>query len=326
MKRTQYFQFPHRVQDILGGRKVIETENQDLAYKIDNLAADEALVITAPVVPGGYGPYPLFEDPLNFMKRGRLVLLRTPKSLEQAIDEKMGPTRLRIEKFDNLDRESIRCGYSWTGLRTNQKRIAHLDDVMLGMMLFSYCEHAADEDDRITLRCYDNHYRAFSSGGAFLFQVPSMSRDEISYMVRLSGMPVMPGGRSYAAWFDLQSAHACEKKANTMTYRYAVDPEVFCPHDVAAAMTLMKHVKDVEKRPVLLPFPVPTEKMVAYWRKLREQVMMQETTFDEKGKMHQDKRPLNFADREVLLWQYVGLQKHKATFYATKKVQDYAWK
>ncbi|HLC55424.1 MAG TPA: hypothetical protein VJJ75_02730 [Candidatus Nanoarchaeia archaeon] len=326
MERTKYFQFPHRVQDILGGRKVMKTENEGLACKIDKLAADEALVITGPIVPGGYGNYPLFEDPLNFMKRGRMVLLRTPSSLEQAIEEKMGPTRLRIEKFDYLDSQSIRCGYSWNGIRSQQKRIAHLDDVMTGMMLFSFCEHAAQEKDQITLRAYDSHYRAFSMGGAFLFNVPSMSREDISYMVRLSGVPIMPGGRSYAAWFDLQSAHACEKKANTMTFRYNVDPEVFCQHDVAAFMKLAKHVKDAEKRPVLLPFPIPTESTVWYWRKLREQVMVEEKTYDEKGKMHREKRPLNFADREVLLWQYVGLKKHKATFYARNRVQDYAWK
>src|SRR3989344_6496399 len=156
MERTKYFQFPHRVQDILGGRKVMKTENEGLACKIDKLAADEALVITGPIVPGGYGDYPLFEDPLNFMKRGRMVSLYEPSSLREAVHDRLGPTRLRIDSFDSLNPENEYCGYSWTGIRHGQKRVVHLDDIMLGLQLFSFSDNSKAKEDRISLRTYDD--------------------------------------------------------------------------------------------------------------------------------------------------------------------------
>ena len=37
------------------------------------------------------------------------------------------------------------------------------------------------------------------------------------------------------------------------------------------------------------------------------------------------KRPLNEAEKEILLWGLVKKHGNNATFYATNKLQDYAW-
>ena len=296
-----------------------------MVQKIEALQPSQGLLIQGSIIPGGYGSYPLFEDPLNFMKRGRLVNLYEPSSLQEAVHDRLRPTRLRIDRFDALNSEREYCGYSWAGLRHGQKRVVHLDDVMLGLQLFSFSDNSRKKEDKITLRTYDDHRRAPQIGGAFTFSVPSMSREDLAYVVRLSGVPLPGYQTEYAVWMDLQSNHGCEKKVNAMTYRFALDPEVFCPHDVAAYMTLAKQFFRESKRVMLMPFALPTEKTVSFWRKLREQVMVQEQKVIN-GKIRNIKRPLNFADREILLWKLIAAYGNKATLFARRRIQDYEWK
>ncbi len=337
MDIAKFFYRPQTVGEILEGRTATRSGASDLVGKIEGLKEDEALVVTEPIIPGGYGRYPLFEDPQNFLKRGELVRLRTPQSIREAVEQKAGPARLRIDAFENLSEDRAYCGFSWTGLRDGRKRIVHLDDVILGTKLFVYSSTARPKDDRIEIRGYDNHHRVRDVGAVFICSVPSRSQEfsDRPHYVKLSGVPSPRHYLQYATWFDLEGEHLCRKKANwEITYRFVQNPVVFCPHEIAAFLAISKMYCGQTGRMPLTPFPLPTEMTVAFWRKLTEQVVCEVDMLDNNkntrlrkdGTPRRKKRPTNFADRERLLWQLVARHGHKATLFAKgKKFRDYKW-
>ena len=81
---------------------------------------------------------------------------------------------------------------------------------------------------------------------------------------------------------------------------------------------------------MLQPFALPTPATVDFYKKCRNQVLLQEIKRDSKGKEHKHHRPLNEAELEVLLWRFTAKQGYVDSWYASEsrhgqRLGDYHW-
>lgn len=319
MNKEKFFYRPNTIGEILEDRRVLMPSRSELVQTLETMSDAQAVRIDYTLVPNGYGyEEDQFRNGPNFMKRGPQVNLYEPKSVQEALERRLGPTRLRIDAFDNLDSEQDNSAYSWRGLRTGQKRRVHLVDCLEGSKLFAFSERSKLMQDKITMRTYKDACGIEQQGGVFTFEVPSRS-SESKHLVRLHSVPLPRSGTEYAVWFDLASVHACADKLNRFSFRYASKEENFCAHDVAAYLHLAKQVYQQSGRVILMPFALPTELTVGFYGKLRNNVVLK----DNRGK--KKRRPLNNAEIEILLWELVANKQNKATFFARKKMQELEW-
>jgi len=318
--KQEYFERPKKVQDIVGDKELVYSPRRHLIDNVESLTEDQAIVVRYPIVPGGYGRSPLFEDWQNFLKRGPEVYLQVPETRTEALEYKIAPHVLRKEAFDKLDNKAY-SGYVWKGFRSERRKKVHLVDCLEGAKLFSFSENNKDLDDKISHRAYTNGH--VDHGGTFTFKVPSRSSDNI-YSLRLQSVPLVGSKDQYAVWNDLDSEHGCDLKVNEFSFRRASKEDVFCPHEIAAYLTLAKDEYQNSGKVMLMPFALPTERTVNVWNKLRDNVMIEEKKII-KDKERNVKRPLNKAELEILLWEFVGKYKNDATFFSRRKLKDYEW-
>ena len=318
MDKQKFFHRPEKATEILEDRVVLKPERSQLLATIETLEPNQAILLEYSIVPGGYGYNEgQFEDAPNFLKRGPQVNLSEPISLREAISKKLGPTKLRIGAFDELEPEKVYSAYSWRGIRTGQKRRVHLVDCLEGAKLFAFSEQSRLLQDRITMRDYKDARGVDIQGGVFTFDVPSRTRD-FRYGLRLHSVPLPGNPNEYAQWFDLAAVHACEDMVNRFSFRYGSKEENFCGHVMAAYLHLSKRVQRETRRIILQPFALPTELTVEIFKKLQNQVVI-------KDNRSKKRRPLNNAEIEIMLWELIARKKNKATFFARRRIQDYKW-
>lgn len=316
--KSRFFYRPKKLSEILGDREILKPDRENLLDTILNLQPNQAVSIDYPIIPFGYSyEEGEFKDSQNFLKRGPQVNLYEPKSATEAIQKRLGPTRLRIEAFDSLDSNKQYSAYSWRGRRTGQKRRVHLVDCLEGAKLFAFTEHSKSLANKITMRDYQHARGVREQGGVFTFEVPSRTTDS-KYTVRLHSVPLPANKNEYAIWFDIAAVHSCEDLINRFSFRYGSKEENFCGHIIAAYLHLSKRMHREKGRVMLQPFALPTELAVDLYKKSQNRVVIK----DNRSKR---RRPLNNAGIEILLWELVAKKQNKATFFARRKIQDYKW-
>lgn len=323
--RERIFRRPTTLRDILGDKKrIVYIDGLEKAVsKIEELSSYEGALITCDIIPGGFeGRYYSWQ---NFLKRGPLVNLRAPRTIRDSIEKQASSVKLRREAFDRLSNLKIvgriRAGYAWTSLRRGlDKNMVTLDDCLKGAWLYSFCQKSRNIEDKIEIV-----KRYGLRGGdreVVKFRVPSRSENK-KHLVTLVSVPLINTKERYAVWRDLRSKHNCGIKENDFSFRYQTH-DVWCPHEIAAYLSLAKRVADETGKIMIMPFALATESQLDYWKKLYYNCMKQNTLII-KGKLRRTTRPLNKAEIEILLWLRVGEKNHDKTYWAKKKLQDYLW-
>ncbi|HLD72389.1 MAG TPA: hypothetical protein VJA23_02290 [Candidatus Nanoarchaeia archaeon] len=152
--------------------------------------------------------------------------------------------------------------------------------------------------------------RPFAYHGGRLMHVPSRSRPEIGYNVKITGIPLLEPGNpaAYSQVWELRGKCVCEDKTYRSDRRRSAidsgqDEDFFCPHEIAALHTLRSiYEKDNKETIPFLPFVLPTAEMMDFVEKLRNQTVM--VTYNPTtGKA--SRRELNHTEMENLLWKRV---------------------
>ncbi len=331
--RTKFFDKPERVGEIVGNRRLMPHTDETLVEVIDSLKPGQAVVIDYQIIPdtdpiSGI-PYWKEEDQrlksMRFLKRGPQTDVMKWRSLDEAMEAADKPYADRQRRFAGLNGTPM-SGYGWWGARLRQHKKVHLTDCIEGARIFAYSElNKHDEDRTITMREYSDDQKR-QMGGDFLLEVPSADED-IKHDVALVSVPLTRDRTKYARVKDLHSAQSCKATTKRVSKRYAGREHYWCKHAIAAYLHVAK--SEFEKgnpNPLdMSPFALPTQRTVDFYNKLTHRVMMQEKYLDEEGKERTKKRPLNKAEREIMLWRLVSKYGPKETLFARGKLQEYKW-
>lgn len=335
MDKYEFFPRPTTYKEIVGERNLVPVTKEDLVQKIEDLdRKNQAILVDFPIVPGGYGSYPFFEDWMNFLKRGREVNLQVPRNRSESIEQRLGPVKLRIDAVERMNPEEAYCGYVWSSQRSRSKNKVHLVDCIEGAKIFGFAKKS--RDDRMKVRSYTDVWNVKDFGGIFEVKVPSRSREE-PYTVVLRSVPLPRAPEQYSIWTDLNAAHGCNLSVHdAITFNRKTYEHTFCPHEIAAGIAVADNIyhkfkeKYGEGRFILLPFALPTQLTVDFYNKMKNNIMIVEEKIINK-KLRKVKRPLNKAELEILLWKFVATKKdekgrlHRPTLFTKTKLVNYNW-
>ena len=310
MNKQEFFHRPATVGEILGS-KIVHYASKDIAEKVMALAKREGLIIPE-IVPDNY------DSRMRFLKRAPQVVLDTGKTQYDAIRQQITPEKAQRKAMGNLENKEY-CGFAWKSLRRNEFKRGTLDESVKGAKLFAWTELSGCE---IEARPYNNSEAEFY-GGKFKLWIPSRTEKHGRHELTAESVPLKKSKFNPVIWTDLTFTHYCGITGNDFSYRY-VKSEDFCAHEVAALEKLaQKQFMELRNRVPyeFIPFPIPTEETVRYYNKLTGQIMVQYAVDGKKRK-----RPLNKAEREILLWDFVRINGYEASFgVKNRKIVDYEW-
>ncbi|MBT3865749.1 hypothetical protein HOF78_01450 [Candidatus Woesearchaeota archaeon] len=322
----------------LAPSKIFQPSPRVSTEVIENLKPDEVAVIDYSLVPYGSreGPDATDKTPMFLKGGGTPLEIRTETSFEAAREAKKGPTRRRIESYEEADQDLIASGITWYCLRDKTWRRVTNNDVLEGHEIFAFSELESQlrqptKKNMIHSRVYGIDRDNREVGAVATVQIPSRSTDQ-SYRVKLHGIPFL-GSDEHIVWQSLKSDHSdCGSKdfgdvywkRNPQTGRRRKQRDVvFCPHDVAAYLAVsqaerirvMENSPQVKRKITLQPFPLFTQRTVDMWNKLRTQ-----TFFG-----HPDSaRPLKDHEIEIELGRFLS-RNPEGTMYADRRLRDYDW-
>lgn len=290
---------------------------------IEGLNPNEVAVISYSLAPFGSreGPDSTDRFPMFLKGGGTPLEIRTETSFEAARKSKTGPTRRRIQAYQEADIDLIAPGIEWYCLSDKTWRRVTNNDVLEGHEIFTFSElhakvYGIDRDNR-------------EIGASAIVDVPSRSTNN-SYTVKLHGVPFL-GSDEQVVWTSLRTEHSdCGSKdygnifwrRDLKTGRRSKHRDIiFCPHDVAAYITVAqeerKRASKANKRRTmtLQPFPLFTQRTVDFWNRLRTQ-----TFFGRPDSA----RPLKDHEIEIELGRFLS-RNPEGTMYADRKLRDYNW-
>lgn len=339
MDKYEFFPRPTTYKEIIGNRELVQVTKDNLVQRIESLdRQNQAILVDFPIVPGGYGSYPFFEDWMNFLKRGPEVHLRVP-TVSDSIEKRIGPTRLRIEAVERIDQEGSYCGYVWYHQTARMRSKVHLVDCIDSAKLLAFTKKSGKDIMKVTPYIKTTNVREL--GGGFEVQVPSRSTEEPRPVLLLS-FPLPKTPEKYSVWTNLRADHYCPQGFYyALHFRGKIPTKTFCPHEIAAYLRVADYIyhgegeaKAWEGRLTLLPFALPTQLTVNFYNASKNNVMIaEERTRTIKGRKVKKliKRPLNRAELEILLWKFVATKKdekgrlHRPTLFTKTKLVDYNW-
>src|SRR5574342_591224 len=165
MDKYDFFTRPTSVKEIVGNKELVSVTQEDLVQKIESLdPKSQAILVNFPIAPGGYGRYPFFEDWMNFLKRGPEVNLRVSPIRGQSIENRIGPTRLRIDAVERLNPQESYAGYVWSAQRARSKNKVHLVDCIEGAKILAFSKNSKE---KIRVRPYVSVLNVKEFGGIF---------------------------------------------------------------------------------------------------------------------------------------------------------------
>jgi len=170
----------------------------------------------------------------------------------------------------------------------------------------------------------------FAYHGGRIMRVPSRSRPERQYEVKLTSVPLLKSedNRSYSMVWELRGKCGCEDTLYRSDRRHQAidkgnDEDFFCAHEIAASHSLRKMNEKKDKMISMLPFVLPTKNMMDFVDTLRYNTIM--LVFNE-STQRWSKHALNHTEIENLLWKKVMVEGYSACFttdISTFKEQKY---
>ncbi len=302
---------------------------------IENLRPDEVAVINYSLAPFGCreGPDATARFPMFLKGGGTPLEIRTESSFEAAREAKTGPTRRRIQAYQEADIDLVASGIEWYCLSDKTWRRVTNNNVLEGHELFAFSELGLGVrgPKRNTIRAdiYGTDRDNREIGASAIVQVPSRSTDHV-YRIKLHGIPFL-GSDEHTVWQSLKTEHSnCGSKDYGNVF-WRRDPKtgrrrkhrdvVFCPHDVAAYLAVAKEERiraseaGRKRTMTLQPFPLFTQRTVNMWNRLRTQ-----TFFGRPDSA----RPLRDHEVEIELGRFLS-RNPEGTMYASRTLRDYDW-
>lgn len=311
MNKQEFFHRPTTVGEILDTKMYVVHANSNIAERVDEISEDVGLIVPA-LVPEE------FAGRLKFLKRAPQVVLDVGRSQADAIQRGLSPSIAYRNAINNLAPAQY-CGAVWRSLRRNEHNRVTLDESIKGTKLFAWSEISGSD---IEVTPYTDANVSFY-GGKFKLRVPSRTPKQSKHELTMESVPVRKSKFNPVIWTDIGTTHYCGVTGNDFSYRY-VSAKDFCAHEIAGAIKLAKDNTLLTRDRVpyeFLPFPTPTEATIGYYNKLVNNVMVEEEIGGNKRK-----RPLNNAEREILLWDFVRMNGYESTFgQKSKKFTEYKW-
>jgi len=312
MNKEEFFYRPKSAKEILLGRDVYHADD-DIAETVLQLEPHQGLVIPE-IVPED------FASRTRFLKKGNQVVLDVGDSEYDALRRGITPKKAHKKAMDRL-KPGQHCGMVWRSLRRNEYKRLTLDESLKGTKELAWTEISGNE---IEATPYTSVSGIEFYGGKFKLWVPSRTQKQGRYEITAESVPINKSAQNNPViWTDLTFTHSCGITGNDFSFRY-VRSEDFCAHEVAGIEKLAQRNFMVAGDRVpysFVPFPIPTKETVQYYNKLLSQAVVEYESEDKK-KM----RPLNKAEREILLWDFVRIMGYDASFGKKgKKILDYGW-
>lgn len=339
--KEQFFSYPTTVQAIREGRETLDHLGRDLVDVIAT-AGDGAVITGEQIISYSKRMREGYRHAQNFLKRGDEAHISVPATQEEAIRLQVGPGRRRLRAFEAVKPDDKKCGYVWRSMRDGVRRKVHLVDCLEGAKIFAFSHHSGNTNV-LTVKKYTDVSNVQETGGSYDCKVPSRSRD-LQFSFVLHSVPLLGTKEQQYVWTHLHSSghgggvvgenidtRCGSKQYDNLTFRSVVGEHVFCPHEIAAYLEISKRAgRDGQGRIMLQPFALPTPATVDFYKKCRNQVLLQAIKLDSKGKERKTHRLLNEAELEVLLWRFTAKQGYVDSWYASEskhgqKLGDYTW-
>lgn len=291
MSKTDYFELPYTVSEILNGKNVKEaTAGNDLASLVDSLAENEAALIQGNLIPQRYS------NAKKFFRYGQELYLRTPHSKLDAIKKRLRPCTLLFDAFSRIPNQPIAAVsfYSLYDFSTVHRFM--LEDVIQGVKLYGYSVRYAAIDI-----AEDREYKQIKEKGSnIVVKVPSRSEKRQRREFTMQHIPIYDNQNKYLLWSVVEGNCYCEDKRFETSLKSKTpgkNPINYCPHEIAAyiAIAARQRRKNNEVTAEVMPFPKISPRMAKFWKNLTTRVMIEDNR----------KRPLNKAERNILLADFV---------------------
>ena len=305
-----------------------------LVEKIDNLdSSKEALEIRTSILPGIYHRiYPTDSGSLRkAYKHGDLIQLEQPRTQLDAYNSKKEFDEILRDSFSKLEKlkekENNYIGYSFRPVQGNDKRKRIVPFIWLNeaARLFSYIDKKGFNTDI-------NEYSARRSeqeGSVFMKRIPSRSKEEEEYLIKLSHVPLEKSPQNLATILSLspsgdQSLH----ELYNIKFNYEIDREdsdviTFYPQAIASYIEIMKEMSS--KKPNISvkmnPFILPSKHQAEFYKKLCNNVLIYHPSAKKL-------RKLDLAEKCMLLSRGFGIfgyDDFKRNPKRDGKLENYNW-
>ncbi len=342
LSKEQFFSYPSTVKAIREGRTILDHLGRDLVDVIAT-AGDAAVITGEQLVPYSKRMAYGYRHAQNFLKRGPEVHIPVPATQDEATNYRIGPGRRRLRAFEGVKPDERKCGYVWRSMRDGLRRKVHLVDCVEGAKIFAFSHRSSDAHDALVVKKYTDVRNVNDAGGSYDCRVPSRSRD-LQFSFILHSVPMLGTQEQHYVWTNLHSSghsggvvgknldtRCGSKQYDKLTFRTPVGQHIFCAHEIAAYLAIStKAGKDAEGKIMLQPFALPAPATVDFYKKCRNQVLLQEHKRGPLGKQRITHRTLNEAELEVLLWRFTARQGYVDSWFASEsrhgqRLRDYAW-
>ncbi len=299
MAKRTFFRQPSISEIFEGKHKLEVNERSELVAMINSCMPSFALYVDFSILPKHYNHAKYFLKYGNEAMAGNEVHIPPRKAIAMALDYAESPfasfaVRSRV---DNT-----------TVTRTL------LDTCMQGMKLYAYSVNNAP----ITVEGLYRMPKIADSGAEFVVSVPSEEMHGHRHNVRFTNVPLYDNYQKKRLWTDIGAVCDCDFSRWWITSRYTKE-RLFCQHAVAAyfAVAFEAFKKGYATPSQSVPFPVFSEEAANFWNKMRHNVVAN------KG---QQRKPLNAAERSLLLGEYIKSHGVKeALYHGGKKAAEFSW-
>ena len=320
MPKKQYFREPSLAGILKDSEPVYVSMPYKFIEKVFGLKENQYLVINSMLIPPKYG------SQKRFLKHGKFVQIKTPSSIDEAVENHMFPFRLRQESFDSID-SIYKPGYSFRPFADFQddkrERRVSLVEICEALRILSYGAQTGS-DIRI-IKAYADSERAAKDGATIAVSVPSRTEKHPRYNFNMRSVVVDSNDpNSYAVANGFATDISLPAKRWSFGYNFYEDKEdsnvvnIFAPEITAYFKFMLQELykeKPNKSSADMTPFGIPTNLTINYYKKLISQAVI----YDPKSKNKGNLRRLNNAEQEVMLWALVKELKYEETFFRRLK-------
>ena len=211
-----------------------------------------------------------------------------------------------------------------------------------GVRLFGYGETYGG----IKIESYDDAKRVKSEGANVVVEVPSRTKKQLHYKIKLLHVPIIRNEKNLATILTLKPSIILDEETQepsrdiphrvyNIKYTYESDRKgsdviTFYPHDVAAYLAIVKEQNSKHNlTPMEMnPFALPSKHRAEFYNKLNNNVVIFDPTLDKRSNKEQ-LRKLHLDEKCILLGRGIAKFGHDDFAYweptRDGKLKDYSW-
>lgn len=299
----------------------------------------ESLELRVKITPGNFflGGLTGTEASRKFYKHGDLVALSQPATQQEACSSLKNPMEIIAEDLSRLAKmreETIDfIGYSFRPVqgRDRRKRVVPFVWIYEANRLHAYSENNAGG---IKLEPYVDSGRVKKEGGEIVCFVPSRTKKQLRYKIRLKHIPVENTPERKAIVWSFKANYENGESGHSLyniRYTWENDREssdilTIYPHEIAADFKVMKFFFEKHRYTPfeMNPFLTVSKEGVEYYKRLCNNLLIYDPTLTSEEKT----RKLHLDEKCILLARSIGVlgpEKVMWNYSRDGKLQDYDW-